>query len=221
MENEILLAKEDNTAKSPTEIVIVLDRSGSMDNIAKATVEGLNTFIKEQKGAEGEAYMTLVQFDDRYEVDYKSKNINEVEDLINGVTYIPRGTTALFDSIGRTINEINSTSNDVIFVIITDGHENSSKEFNRDTVFKKIEEKKSNGWNFIYLGANQDAISAASSLGISKDFSIDFNSNTGSVNASYSNISNKLSSYRSSKVRGIVSDEDLKFNDNDRKDLNI
>jgi len=220
MENEILLAKDDSTKKA-TEIVIVLDRSGSMDNISRPTVEGLNTFIKEQKGALGEAYMTLVQFDDRYEIDYKSKNVQEVEDLVNGVTYIPRGTTALFDSIGRTINEVESTTNDVIFVIITDGHENASREFNRETIFNKIEEKKSQGWNFIYLGANQDAIAAATSLGIGKDFSIDFNSNAGSVNASYSNISNKLSSYRSSKVRGIVSDEDLKFNDNDRKDLNI
>ena len=137
----------------PTQIVVVLDRSGSMDTIARPTVEGINSFVKEQKAADGEAYMTLVQFDNMYETTYQTKPINEVIDLVVGETYIPRATTALYDAIGRTINEL-KTEDDVVFVIVTDGFENASKEFTQKMVFDKIEEKKKSGWNFIFLGAN-------------------------------------------------------------------
>jgi predicted metal-dependent peptidase len=135
-----------NDSTKPTQIVVVLDRSGSMGSISEATVNGLNSFIKEQKAAEGEAYMTLVQFDNQYQIDYKSKPISEVADLIDGETFVPRATTALFDAVGKTINEL-KTDDDVVFVIITDGHENASREFNQKGVFDLIEKKKSSGWN--------------------------------------------------------------------------
>ena len=206
----------------PTHMIVVLDRSGSMQSIGKATVEGLNTLIKEQKGAEGEAVMTLVQFDNEYQIDYKSKPIKEVADLVYGETFVPRGMTALYDAIGKTIADIDTTD-DVVLVIVTDGAENSSREFTREIVFEKIEEKKKAGWNVLFLAANQDAMRTGGSLGIDANNSMSFNANAGSVNASYSNISGKLSSYRSSKLSANF-DANVgtlfNFTDADRKDIN-
>jgi hypothetical protein len=206
----------------PTQIVMVLDRSGSMDTISKATVEGINSFIKEQKAAEGTAYMTLVQFDNEYQIDYKEKPLNEVEDLINGKTFIPRATTALYDAIGRTINEINTTD-DVIFVIVTDGAENASKEFTRENVFEKIEAKKKDGWNFLFLAANQDAMKTGGALGIAANNSMTFNANDASVGTMYMNFSSKVSDYRSAKLYSVNSNavaDSLSFNEEDRKNIN-
>lgn len=205
--------------EKPTQIVVVLDRSGSMDSIAKPTVDGLNSFIKEQKAAKGEAYMTLVQFDNEYQIDYKSKPITEVQDLINGVTFVPRATTALFDAIGRTINELNTTD-DVIFVIVTDGYENASREFNQTVINSKIEEKKKAGWNFLFLGANLDAISVGASMGISASNSMNYNANASSVNSLYNNVSGKISAFRSAKFSNSeVAADALNFTYEDRKDV--
>ena len=210
------------TEQKPTQIVVVLDRSGSMDSIAIPTVEGLNSFIKEQRNSKGDAIMTLVQFDHEYQIDYTARPINEVKDLINGETFSPNGTTALFDAVGKTINDLNTTD-DVIFVIITDGHENASKEYDKNKVFGLIEEKKKMGWNFLFLGANQDAIKAGASMGISASNSINYNANAGSVNTLYSNVSSKVSSFRSSKFSGMdlnLSSQALDFNDADRSEIN-
>jgi UDP-glucose 4-epimerase len=204
--------------QNETEIVVVLDRSGSMGSIAQPTVDGLNSFINEQKAAEGDAFMTLVQFDNEYQIDYKSKSIKEVENLINGETYVPRSTTALLDSIGKTINEL-KTDRDVVFVIITDGAENASHEFTRDQIFKMIENQTKKGWKFLFLGANQDSIAAGSSLGISSANSVNFNANSQSVNTMFSSVSSKMSNYRSAKSMGVVQDDLLSYTDSDRKDL--
>lgn len=210
---------ETEVNEKPTQIVVVLDRSGSMDSIAKPTVDGLNSFIKEQKAAKGEAYMTLVQFDNEYQIDYKSKPIAEVQDLINGVTFVPRATTALFDAIGRTINELNTTD-DVIFVIVTDGYENASREFNQSVINAKIEEKKKAGWNFLFLGANLDAISVGASMGISAANSMNYNANASSVNSLYQNVSGKISAFRSAKTfNSNVAADALNFTYEDRKEV--
>lgn len=217
-----VVTKTETINSKPTQIIMVLDRSGSMDTIARATVDGINSFVKEQKAAEGDAYMTLVQFDDQYQIDYKERPINEVADLINGETFCPRATTALYDAIGRTINEINTTD-DVIFVIVTDGAENASKEFTREQVFSKIEEKKKEGWNFLFLAANQDAMKTGGSLGISASNSMTFNANDASVGNTYMNISSKVSGYRSAKLYSVNSSDvadSLNFSDEDRKKVN-
>jgi len=203
----------------PTQMIVVLDRSGSMDTIGRATVEGLNTLIKEQKGAEGEAFMTLVQFDDQYQLDYKSKPIKEVAELIYGETFKPRGMTALYDAIGKTIAETDTTD-DVVLVIVTDGMENTSREFTQKIIFDKIEEKKKAGWNVLFLAANQDAMQTGGSLGIDAKNSMTFNANAGSVNASYQNISSKMSNYRSSKLSADNIKASFDFTDKDRKDVN-
>ena len=215
------IVTETITNQKPTQIVVVLDRSGSMQSIATPTVDGLNSFIKEQRNAKGDATLTLVQFDHEYQVDYTARPINEVKDLINGETFQPNGTTALFDAVGKTINDLNTTD-DVIFVIITDGHENASKEYDQKKVFGLIEEKKNMGWNFLFLGANQDAIKAGASMGISANNSVNYNATTSSVNTLYSNVSSKVSNFRSSKFDGLdlnLSSQTLDFNDADRNDI--
>ena len=98
--------------RNQTEIVVLLDRSGSMASIGQATVEGFNTFLNEQKNAEGEAFMTLVQFDDRYEMNYQSLPVKDATPLILGENFIPRGSTALIDAIGKTIDELNEKLNE-------------------------------------------------------------------------------------------------------------
>ena len=207
--------------QKPTQIVVVLDCSGSMESIAIPTVEGLNSFIKEQRNAKGDANMTLVQFDHEYRIDYKGKPIKEVKDLINGETFCPRGSTALFDAVGKTINDLNTTD-DVIFVIITDGAENASKKYDQKKVFGLIEEKKKMGWNFLFLGANQDAIEAGAYMGISASNSVNYNANADSVNTLYNNVSAKVSTFRSAKFSGMNQkqySQSLDFNDTDRLDI--
>lgn len=191
---------QENNLKE-TEIVIVLDRSGSMASIAKATVEGFNTFLNEQKNAEGQAYLTLVQFDDRYEVNYKSIPIKEVPELISGETFVPRGSTAMLDSIGRTINEMN-TDKDVVFVIITDGHENSSKEFKPEAIKKMIETlERENKWKFVYLGANQDSIFIGNSIGVKAANSMSWAASADGVGNTFMSMSANIGTYRMAKMK--------------------
>jgi hypothetical protein len=208
MEN-VKIKEESNKAKE-TEIVVVLDRSGSMDTIAQSTVDGFNTFLREQQNAEGDAYITLVQFDDRYEMDYKSIPVAEAKPLINGETFSPRGLTALFDAIGKTINEL-ETNMDVVFVIITDGRENASKEYKKDAVMKMIEDlEKNEGWYFLFLGANQDAIKAGGDIGIGMNKSFTYSADSKGTENAFASFSNNISNYRSSKMNNIdLSDIDL------------
>lgn len=127
-----------------TEIVVVLDRSGSMACIANDTTGGFNAFVKEQREAPGEAFLTLAQFDNQYDIVHKQVPIEEVPDL----SFHPRGGTALLDAIGRTINETKTRlasqrpgADAVVFVVITDGEENSSREFKKDQIKSMIEER--------------------------------------------------------------------------------
>jgi len=203
-----------------TEIVVVLDRSGSMEAIGKATVDGFNTFLKEQQNAEGEAFLTLVQFDDRYEIDYKSTPIKDVNPLILNETFSPRGSTALFDAIGRTIEEL-ETDRDVIFVIITDGFENASSTYKREAIMKMIETKENEGWNVLFLAANQDAIQAGASIGVKGGKAMTWGTDEISVHNTYTNFSANISSYRSAKLSNdVVGEEALFFSKEQRDESN-
>jgi uncharacterized protein YegL len=160
--------------KNLTDITVVLDRSGSMTACKEEAENGLNHFVKEQKKLPGYAYFTLVKFDTDYEVAYRGVNIQEVEKC----TLEPRGMTALLDAVGRTINEtgerLGKIEEDkrpglVVFVIVTDGHENSSHEFTKLQIKEMIEKQQTEfSWQFSFLGANQDAFAEAADLGISK-----------------------------------------------------
>ncbi len=157
------------------DIIILLDRSGSMQSIKEETIIGFNNFLIEQRKLKSRTVLTLAQFDDKYQIDYEAVDLSKVEKL-NEDTYLPRGLTALLDAIGKTIKltkkryklvEKSNIPKKTIFVIITDGQENNSTKYTRDEIFKKIrKEENKNGWEFVFLGANQDAIKEASNYGI-------------------------------------------------------
>jgi uncharacterized protein YegL len=160
--------------KNLTEIVFVLDRSGSMYDLTKDTVDGFNSFIKKQKGEVGEAFLTTVLFDNEYEILHDRVDVKDVKPL--GDEYYARGTTALLDAIGKTINIVGNKlalldesdrPSQVLFVITTDGHENSSHEFKVDTIKSMItHQTEKYNWNFVFLGANMNAVDVASGYGI-------------------------------------------------------
>jgi uncharacterized protein YegL len=170
-----------------TEIGIVLDRSGSMDSMAKEAIGGINAFLESQAKLPGEARLTLVLFDHEYLEVHAGRPIKEVPAL-TAETYVPRGTTALLDAIGRTVKTIGERLDKtpegdrpakVIIAILTDGLENASKEFKSKQIREMIEHQKAKyAWEFIYLAANQDAIAVGETFGISADSAVTFDADT-------------------------------------------
>lgn len=150
-----------------TEIIFLLDRSGSMGGLENDIIGGYNSFIESQKKKGVKANLTTVLFDNYYEVIHDQIDINMVKHLTNREYYV-RGTTALLDAIGITIKNMSNKvkNNKAIFVITTDGLENASREYNREMINKMIKEK--NKWEIIYLGANIDAYQEGMSIGIKK-----------------------------------------------------
>lgn len=142
--------------------IFLLDCSGSMESCWDDTIGGYNALVKEQ--AEFGGTMTLVQFDHEYTVTYNQKPITDVEPLTRE-TYKPRGSTALLDAIGRTIKAWTSESPPTV-IILTDGLENASKKYTKAHIKDLIDQKTKDGWQFLYLGANQDAFAEAGSMGI-------------------------------------------------------
>lgn len=173
--------------KKNIDITLVLDRSGSMESIKEETIAGFNSFIKKQRKLDGKIKVSLIQFDDEYELVFKRINIDEVP-LLDARSFVPRGTTALLDAIGKTIADTKkhflTKRNDevrkqVFFVIITDGMENASKEYSYDAIYKQVSKcEEKYGWEFIYLGANQDAIMEGKRLGIQYEKAMTFHADS-------------------------------------------
>lgn len=195
------------------EIIALLDRSGSMRTILTDTIGGFNAFVNEQKKAPGECAMTLVQFDadggkSLIDTIYESKPIAEVPDLI----LEPRGWTPLLDAIGTTVTKIGKRYADtpeekrpgkVIFMIITDGAENVSKEFDRAQIKKLIEEQtKVWKWEFTYLGANVDAFAEAASIGIPTLSAASFSHDSQGTRESYASLGSNVLRSRSGGAIG-------------------
>ena len=162
-----------NDRKKPTEIVFILDESGSMRHLKDSTISSFNEMLESQKNLDTEfpAYLTTVVFSDNMKKICDHKEIHEVENMTSE-NYNPNGCTALMDTLGKTINEMSEINKDndknVIFIIITDGYENASREFKREDIKKMIKAKREMGWNFIFFGANIDSNKEAESLGIDK-----------------------------------------------------
>jgi hypothetical protein len=154
---------EKNPSAKIDELICIVDHSGSMIAIQDDAENGFNEYIRKVK-EDGPTYVTLVEFDDTVETVYKLENILEVKPY----KMRPRGWTALYDAIGMTLNGYPATDAKVIVVIITDGGENSSREYNADAIKALIEERSNAGWEFIFLAANQDAIFEGNKIGINK-----------------------------------------------------
>ncbi len=192
-----------------TEIVMVLDRSGSMGWIKESTIEGVNDFIKEQKKLEGKCNFTLRQFDTEHTKTFDNKSMDEVGYLDNR-TFQPRGATALYDAICLAINETGdrlanldkaNRPDNVMFVIMTDGQENSSREFTKQDVNDKItHQTEKYEWDFIFLAANQDAIATGASFGIDKGKSMTFSASASGMGNSMASVNLYYSSVRSGDV---------------------
>jgi len=209
-----------------TDISIVLDRSGSMQSVKDDTIGGLNAFLKEQQAQPGDANLTLAQFDDLYEIVHDAVPIKNVPELTDK-TFVPRGMTALLDAIGKTIVNTgvrlaampeDQRPGRVIFVILTDGEENHSKEYDLGRINAMIAEQTDKySWSFVFLGANQDAIKAAMGMGISASHALDFMANSQGVQCAFSSTSRHMSSYRA----GPCGPEGAKgpfYDDKDRQD---
>jgi hypothetical protein len=202
-----------------THITIVLDRSGSMCAVAGDTIGGFNKFLADQKAVPGFATLTLAQFDHEYEIVHNSKPVAEVPPL-DDKTFVPRGNTALLDAIGRTIVATGATlagmpedqrPAKVVFVIITDGQENASREYTRAKVLEMItHQRETYAWEFVFLGANQDAIAAGSSLGISVANSLTYASNAVGTQSAFASASSNTRSYRTGAAKTAA------FSDSDR-----
>lgn len=166
--------------KGLTEIAVILDESGSMNEIKSDTIGGFNSFLKVNRDLPGEAKLTLVKFSTNYNIVYNGINIKEASDL-NQSTYYPSGMTSLLDAVGKAIDEIggrlSKTTEEerpekVLMVIITDGEENSSREYSLESIKEKITHQKDKyNWEFVFLGADQDAWSNGGSMGISSSAS--------------------------------------------------
>lgn len=209
------------TKPNSTLIVVVLDRSGSMGPQREATLEGLYSFVREQQKLPGECRLTLVQFADNYWLDIHEKPIAEVSDI----TYWPAGGTALLDAMGKAIVETGLSlsvrpeadrPSKVIFVTITDGEENASRMYSRGQVFGMISRQREvYKWEFLYLGANQDAIREARSLGIPGTHAMSWNSNTRAGTMSiYGTMSASVGSTRSGVSTGITNEQRKEYNTN-------
>lgn len=160
-----------------TELVFIVDRSGSMCDLVSDTIGGFNATLKQHREAEGEAVVSTVLFDNETEVLHDRLPIADVHDITEKEYWV-RGCTALLDAVGSSIRHISRVRGylpeeyrpaKTIFVIITDGLENASKEYSYAQVKKLIEQQKEQGWEFLFLGANIDAVGEAGRLGISAD----------------------------------------------------
>ena len=175
--------KVGQNAAAKDEIICIVDRSGSMGSIRKDAEGGLNEFVAEQKKVENGANITIIEFDTIVDTVCDQIDINEAVDY----KLVPRGMTALLDAIGQVASDKDKYTTDgkTIVVVVTDGGENSSQEWNRDSIFELINERKEDGWEFVFLAANQDAIQTATHYGFDANATASFAATGDGVNAAY------------------------------------
>lgn len=188
-----------------TELVFILDRSGSMAGLEADTIGGFNAMIEKQKKLDGKCYVTTVLFDDKSEVVHDRVELSKIKKM-TGKDYFVRGCTALIDALGSTIRHIanihkyarpEDVPENTMFVITTDGMENASHSFTADEVKKMIEhEKKKYGWEFIFIGANIDAVETAKRYGISEDRAVNYHADSQGTAVLYDNVSDAVCSVR-------------------------
>ena len=200
---------EDNDMKTNiTEMVFILDRSGSMSGVESDTIGGYNSLLEKQKKEQGKAVVTTVLFDDSYELLHDRIDIQGITPITNN-EYFVRGTTALLDAVGKTIQKIGNAqkhtneelrADKVMFVITTDGMENASREYTYEKIKKLIDRQKTKfNWEFIFLGANIDAIETAARFGIDADRAANYHADSKGTRLNYESVSFAVSDIRANK----------------------
>jgi Mg-chelatase subunit ChlD len=187
------------------DIVLVVDNSGSMFRIKSDAEGALDNFLAEQRNVEGQAYITYVRFDHEYEIVFEKVALENVAN----VKISPRGGTALLDAIGKTVVNYVPQTEKTIYVIVTDGKENASEEWDNQSVKNAIAEAKQHGDEFVYLGANRDAIEVGSKMGIHMGSSLTFAADKDGLD----NMSRSMTSYVTATRSGLA----YEFTDEDRK----
>lgn len=203
------------------DITIIMDRSGSMISCAQEAENGLNRLIEEQKAQPGDCNFTFIQFDDQYEVVCDGIPIKDAPKI----ELMPRGMTALNDAVGKTINTIGARLSAmpederpglVMVVIVTDGHENASHEFNTAAVKALITQQQDKyNWQFTFLGANQDAFDTAANYNISVQSSANYSTDKAANVMGL--LSNKMSMSRSAVACG--QSMNFEYTDDERKEM--
>lgn len=201
--------------KGLTEVVFILDRSGSMSGLEADTIGGFNSMIEKQKREDGEAYISAVLFDDLTEVLYDRVPVERVEPM-NDRQYYVRGCTALLDALGGAIHHIANVykyarpediPEKTLFIITTDGMENSSRRYTYGRVKDMVEhEKEKYGWEFLFLGANIDAIDVAGRFGIGADRALNYECDSIGTALNYQVLSDTISAVRRSESRADMDD---------------
>ena len=193
--------------KGLTEVVFILDRSGSMSGLESDTIGGFNSMIEKQKKEEGEALVSTILFDNYSEVLHDRVEVSKIEPLTDR-DYTVRGCTALLDAIGGAIHHIGNVhkyarNEDVpehtIFIITTDGMENASHQYSREKIKAMIERQRTKyGWEFLFLGANIDAIETARSYGIDQDRAVEYNCDSVGTGLNFEAMSDAITTMRCS-----------------------
>ncbi len=206
--------------KNLTELVFILDRSGSMCGLESDTIGGFNSMLEQHKTLDGACNITTVLFDNNYELLHDRIDIRAIKPITSKEYYVA-GSTALLDAIGKTINKIGNVQKNtadeyraakVMFVIITDGAENSSREYSSKQIKSMIErQKKRYGWEFIFLGANIDAVETAASFGIGANRAVDYLADLEGTRNCYGALNMATSAFRcgSIEVADILMEESL------------
>ncbi len=198
-----------------TRIAIILDRSGSMESCKESTVAGFNEFIRTQRELPGEATVKLVQFDDQYETVF-DVNLNSCPELTQN-TFVPRGSTALLDAQGRTIVELGQElaalpeqerPSKVIVVTLTDGLENASKHYNIQQIGELIREQRDKySWDFVFLGANQDAIATAEAMNIPLPSAMSYSTSKAGIAATMAAVSHYVGAARGGRAAAFSAED--------------
>lgn len=152
---------------SKTHIVVVMDKSGSMNGLAVEAAGSTNTFIESLKDIKGSKSVTIHQFDDRFETTCSQVPPSKVPELVAGKNYVPRGLTSLYDAIGKSITAMGNKKR-VVMCVVTDGGENNSSDYTYDAIKTLIEKKTKAGWKFDFLSSDLQAVNVASTLGFSQ-----------------------------------------------------
>lgn len=195
------MMKENNI----TELVFILDRSGSMQGLEEDTIGGFNSMIEQQKQQEGKAYVSTILFNQNSTVIHDRLSLKDIQPMTRSDYYV-QGCTALLDAIGGAIHHIGNIHkyarkedipSKTLFVITTDGLENASRYYNYDKVKQKIDHQKEKyNWEFIFIGANIDAIKTAKSFGISEDRAVNYHADKMGTEIIYETLNETIAEYR-------------------------